>query len=71
MLKECDDIMEYFADLDQDKFSEMRFLMGIFSTLRTEEMKKFISEVIANRSITAQHDEDTQSRCLLLQDWNI
>ena len=58
MVKECDDIMDYFPDLDQDKLPERRFLMGILSTLRTEEMKRLISEARANRSITTQHDED-------------
>ena len=50
-------MIDYFPD-NQDKLPERRLLMIILSTLFTKEMKRSISEAIANRLITTQHDED-------------
>ena len=55
---ECENLKEYFPDLEVGKLPEIDFLMGILSSLRFDEMKELIKEARDNRALTCNNDTD-------------
>ena len=58
MVKDWDDLMKYFPDLDPPKSLECRFILGVLWTLRTNEMKKLIRTASSNRYVSNKLPED-------------
>ena len=58
MVKEWEDLLKYFPDLDPPKLPERRFILGILWTLRKTEMRELIKTANFNRSIKTRKAED-------------
>ena len=50
LVREVDELTQYFQDLNNDQFPDRRFMFSIFSTLRLNDLQKMISNVRNNRA---------------------
>ena len=57
-VKDCEDLCNYFPDYEADQLPERRFILGILSTLRSDELRQLIKDARKNRSIQENPDED-------------
>ena len=57
-VKDCEDLCNYFPDYEADQLRERRFILGILSTLRSDELRQLIKDARKNRSIQENPDED-------------
>ena len=58
MVKDWDDLMKHFPDLDPTKLPKRRFILSVLWTLRTNEMKELIRIASSNRCISNKLPED-------------
>ena len=58
MVQECEDVMSYFPNLAPNQLPERKFIIGILSTLRNNEMRKLIKNARKNRSLTNNPEKD-------------
>ena len=57
-VKDCEDLCNYFPDYEADQLPERRFILGILSTLRLDELRQQINDARKNRSIQENPDEN-------------
>ena len=56
-VKDCEDLCNYFPDYEADQLPERGFILGILSTLRSDELRQLIKDALKNRSIQENPDE--------------
>ena len=57
-VKQWDDLMMYFPDLEESQQPERSFILSILSTLRLEELRTLIQEARSHRSIINNSDRN-------------
>ena len=57
-VQECEDLKEYFPDMEDGTLPERDFLMGLLCTLKSDEMKELIKEARDNRALSNNSDAD-------------
>ena len=57
MVKENEDLMMYFPNLNASQLPEKEFMYGILSTLRPDAIREIIANLLKNRSPNEQEDK--------------
>ena len=52
LILQCDDLLEYFPDMEPGRLPKRCFTFKILSTLKTRELEQLINEAREHRSIT-------------------
>ena len=59
LVKEAEDLMEYFPDYDLKQLPDRRFMYSILATLRYNELKEMVDGARKNRALNEENkDED-------------
>ena len=57
-MKECEDLIHYFPDFDDQQIPERRFLFGILSAKKGSALEKLIVDARDHRSLKKSSEED-------------